>query len=143
MDDFDALKLPSISKVSGGLGLLLGLFESILAAQTLTVLRPIWRFPLFAVMLGLGLTIGYAGYRVTRGSGKAALMATLLAALNLLVTSVWFVFAISQGLLSPLTLLVLLLSIATIVFSGIALPELRRVDAARERLRAEGLDTGL
>jgi hypothetical protein len=80
---------------------------------------------------------------MTRGFGRSALIGAVAAAANGLVVAVWFAFALSQGVLSPLTLLVLLLSVAAVVFASLAIPALRSVDAARERLRSEGLETGL
>jgi len=143
MDDFEELKLPAIAKISGGIALLLGFFHCILAAQTYVVLRSSVSLLVVGVMLSLGLSAGYSGYRITRGSGKAAITATLVAAGTVLTTGVWLLFALRHGMLSPLTLLVLLFALATVIFSGLAVPDLRRVDAARERLRAQGLDTGL
>jgi hypothetical protein len=143
MDDLDALRLPAIAKVAGGIGLLLGGFQCILAVQSFLLLRPAWRFLVLAVMFGLGLILLRAGYRMTRGFGRGALIGAVAAAANGLVVAAWLVFALLQGVLSPLTLLVILLSMASLVFSSLTIPALRSVDAARDRLREEGLETGL
>ncbi len=143
MNDLDALRVPGIAKVAGGMGLLLGVFQCVLATQSFLLLVPAWRFLVLAIMLGLGLTLVRGGYRITRGFGRVALVCTVAAAVNAVVTAAWFVFAVVHGVLSPLTLLVQLLSVACVIFSSLAIPALRSVDAARERLRAEGLETGL
>jgi hypothetical protein len=143
MDDLDALKIPSTAKVAGGFALLLGVFQCVLAAQTVAVLRGSLQYPFSGFMAILGLIIAYAGFRVTRGSGKAAIVALSAAVANLLTAGAWFVFNLWHGILSPLTFLVFVLSVATIAVSALAAPALRRVDAARARLRAQGLETGL
>lgn len=143
MDDLDALRLPGTAKVAGGFALLLGVFQCILAAQNAVVLRGALQYPITGFMAILGLVIAYAGFRVTRGSGKAAIVALSACTVGLITAAAWFVFTLLHGMLSPLTFLVFVLSLATLTLSALAVPALRRVDAARARLRAQGLETGL
>src|SRR5512147_1604586 len=130
MDDLDALRLPGTAKVAGGFALLLGVFQCVLAAQTIAVLRGTLQLPISGFMAALGLTIAYAGFRVTRGSGRAAIVALSAAVADLVTAGAWFVFTLLHGMLSPLTLLVFVLSLATLAPSALAVPALRRVDAA-------------
>jgi hypothetical protein len=141
--DVDSLTVPGNAKVAGGAGLLTGVFECVLAAQTVAVLRGPLQFPTAGAMLGLGMGLAYSGFRVGRGSGKAALVEVVVGSVSILVVGAWSVFTLLHGVLSPLALLVAMVSIVVVAVAAVALPALRRLDAARERLRAEGLDTGL
>jgi hypothetical protein len=93
-------------------------------------------------MIVLGIVMMRAGFRVFRGSGSGAVLAIWVAGVNILVVGSWLVFAIFHGMFSPLTLGVFALSSVTLAASAAASPALRTVDAARARLRAEGLECG-
>jgi len=143
MDDFEALRLPGTAKVAGRVGLLTGVFECVLAAQTVALLRGVLQLPVAGTLFALGVVIVYAGARVSRGSGKGAIAAVVAASFSTAVTCAWFLYTIVNGVVSPLAFFVMMLSIVTIATSAVALPKLRKIDEARARLRAEGLDAGL
>lgn len=142
MDDIEILRVPGSAKIAGRVGLLTGVFGCVLAAQTIAVLRTSMQIPVGGLMFVLNVAVAYAGFRVSRGSGKGALLAICVASANIATSGAWFVFALMNGMLSPLTFFVFMLSVITVAASAVALPVLRKIDEARARLRAEGLDAG-
>lgn len=97
------------------------------------MMRTDFQIPVACAWLLLGLVTGYAGYRTFRGSVDAAVTATLLSGLNVLLMAVGFVSELSKGTLRSLTLVTLLLSLATVIFAGLAVTAERRRQLAERR----------
>lgn len=110
----------------GLLATLLGLCEFGRAIQSYLDVHSAWRLPVTSGWFLLGLATTFAGYRTFRGSVDAAVGATLLSGLNVLLMAFGFVSELSKGKLSSLTLVALLLSLATVIFAGLAVTAERR-----------------
>src|SRR5688572_32300132 len=85
----------------------------------------------------------FTGWGVVRGRARSAMFGLAVGGVTALFDLVWVVMAFLNGLVSPISLLVLPLSITATVLIAVALKEVKRIDLARERLRAQGLDAGL
>jgi hypothetical protein len=132
--DLAAIIVPSTAKFGGGALLLLGVLTLVLCLQTVLVVAryDALTLPIICLMFALGLACSVLGFRITRGSGKAAVVGTVLAGVTFSGAGTWFVFGLFHNLVSMLAL-----------FSALSISWARRADAARERLRAQGLDSGL
>jgi hypothetical protein len=142
-DDLEAIVIPSSVKLAGGLLMGTGACIGIVGLQALglgttgllTLVGPI------GVMLSGGCM--YAGFGVVRGRARFAQFGIGLGAVTALFALTWAVFAFLNGVLLPMSLLAVPLSIAATTLVAVSLKAVRKIDDARERLRAGGLDTGL
>lgn len=143
--DLDAIVVPSTAKFGGGALLLLGALTLVLCLQTVLVVRryDALTVPIICVMFALGLACAILGFQITRGSGKAAMVGTVLAGITFVGSASWFVFGLFHNFVSALALLLLPIAVAAGLFSALSISWARRADAARDRLRAQGLDPGL
>ncbi|HEX6765291.1 MAG TPA: hypothetical protein VF103_07425 [Polyangiaceae bacterium] len=142
-DDLEALVIPSSVKLAGGMLAGAGVCIGITGLQAFglatsgiySLVAPV------AIMLSGGCV--FAGAGIVRGRARLALAGIVLGAVTALFALAWVVTAFLHGVISFITLLAVPLSITATTLITVALKEVRRVDAARERLRAQGLDAGL
>jgi hypothetical protein len=142
-DDLDALVIPSSVKLAGGMLIGAGVCIGIVGLQALG-LRTTGFFSLvgpIAIVLSGGCV--FTGWGVVRGRARSAMFGLAVGGVTALFDLVWVVLAFLNGLISPISMLVLPLSITATVLIAVAMKELKRIDGARERLRAQGLDAGL
>ena len=142
-DDLDALVIPSSVKLAGGMLIGAGVCIGIVGLQALG-LRTTGFFSLvgpIALVLSGGCV--FTGWGVVRGRARSAMFGLAVGGVTALFDLVWVVMAFLNGLISPISMLVLPLSITATVLIAVAMKELKRIDGARERLRAQGLDAGL
>jgi hypothetical protein len=142
--DLEAIVVPSSAKFGGGALLLLGVLTLVLGLQTVLVVARYnsLTLPIIAVMFALGAGCSVLGFQTTRGSGKAATLGTGFAGLSFVLAGAWFVFGIFHNLVSMLALMLMPIAVTAALFCGLSISWARRADAARERLRAHGLDSG-
>ena len=142
-DDLDALVIPSSVKLAGGMLIGAGVCIGIVGLQALG-LRTTGFFSLvgpIAIMLSGGCV--FTGWGVVRGRARSAMLGLGVGGATALFDLVWVVLAFLNGLVSPISMLVLPLSITATVLIAVALKAVKRIEGARERLRAQGLDAGL
>jgi hypothetical protein len=142
-DDLDALVIPSSVKLAGGMLIGAGVCVGIVGLQALG-LRTTGFFSLvgpLAVVLSGGCV--FSGWGVVRGRARSATFGLAVGGATALFDLVWVVLAFLNGLISPISMLVLPLAIAATVLIAVAFKEVKRIEGARERLRAQGLDAGL
>jgi len=143
--DLAAIVVPPNAKFGGGALLLLGVLTLVLCLQTLLLIA---RYePLLIVVVGLMFVLGggsaWIGFQVTRGSGKAALLGTGIAGISFVCSGAWFVYAMFNNVVSLLALLLMPIAVTALLFCALSIGWAKRADLARERLRAQGLDSGL
>jgi hypothetical protein len=142
-DDLDALVIPSSVKLAGGILMGAGACAGIVGLQALG-LRTTGLYQLVgpvALMLSGGCV--FSGWGVVRGRARSALFGLGVGAATGLFALVWAVLAFLNGLISPISLAVLPLSVVGTLLVWLARKDVRKIDEARERLRAQGLDAGL
>jgi hypothetical protein len=142
-DDLEALVIPSSVKVAGAMLIGAGVTVGIVGLQVLG-----FRTSGFVSLVGpLALVLSggcvFAGWGVVRARARSALFALVLAVVTGLFAAAWVVLALMNGVLSPISLLVLPLAATAAILIFFATKNIRKIDAARERLRAQGLDAGL
>jgi hypothetical protein len=142
-DDIRALLPTTGTRVAGALLLLAGFFTALLGVQTLLILRlQGLAVGIIVVELVLGpATFGF-GWGVARVRGWAAVGGAVSAALMALLGAVYVVLALLSGVVSLLAMGVVPLAAVAAVLAAFAVGPGRRADAARERLRDQGLETG-
>ncbi|HYQ04687.1 MAG TPA: hypothetical protein VER96_38700 [Polyangiaceae bacterium] len=142
--DLQAVTVPSQVKIGGGTLLLWGVLTLVLCLQTALAVRfTAITTPIVLLMFALGLSGAWFGFKLTRGSGKAAVSGVVLTGVSFFLFAAWVGFSLYNGLLSLLAILLLPLSLLAALFCGLSVSWARRADQARERLRAQGLDLGL
>jgi hypothetical protein len=142
-DDLEALVIPSSVKLAGGMLAGAGVCIGITGLQAFglatsgiySLVAPV------AIMLSGGCV--FAGAGIARGRARLALTGIVLGVVTALFALAWVVTAFLHGVISFIALLAVPLSITATTLITVALKEVRRIDAARERLRAQGLDAGL
>lgn len=142
-DDLDALVIPSSVKLAGGMLIGAGVCIGIVGLQALG-LRTTGFFSLvgpLALVLSGGCV--FSGWGVVRGRARSAMFGLAVGGVTALFDLVWVVLAFLNGVISPISLLVLPLAITATVLIAVAFKEVKRIEGARERLRAQGLDAGL
>jgi len=143
--DLAAIVVPPNAKFGGGALLLLGVLTLVLCLQTVLIIS---RYePLLVAVLVIMFVLGAGstglGFQVTRGSGKAAVLGTGFAAVSFVLSGAWFVYAMFNNVVSFLALLLMPVAVTAILFCALSIGWAKRADLARERLRAQGLDSGL
>jgi hypothetical protein len=143
VDDLEALVIPSSVKLAGGMLVGAGACIGITGFQAM-LLEPTGLFRLVGPM-GVLLSGGcvFSGWGVVRGRARSALFGLVLGGVTALFALGWVVLAFMSGVLSLIALLAVPLSLAATTLIAVGLKDVRRIDAARERLRAQGLDAGL
>lgn len=143
-DDILAITPTPRVKAAAGICVVSGVFSLILALQAGTILQVRGIFqaatPLFAL---LGLAAVVAGYRLARMRAGAAWFAVGAAAGVGLLSLLWFVFALLNGVVLYLALLLVPLTGGAVLAATGCTLALERAARARQRLRSEGLDSGL
>ncbi len=143
--DLAAIVVPPNAKFGGGALLLLGVLTLVLCLQTVLIIVRYQAILLVVVVIMFVLGAGSAllGFQLTRGSGKAAVLGTGFAGVTFVLSGAWFVCAILSNVVSLLALLLMPIAAAALLFCAISIGWAKRADLARERLRAQGLDSGL
>lgn len=143
VDDLEALVIPSSVKIAGGCLMGAGVCVGIVGLQALG-LQLIGTYALvgpIALVLSGGCV--FSGWGVVRGRALAAQCGVVLGAVTGLFALVWVVLAFRGGLISPISLAVLPLSFLATLLIAKGMKDVRRIDEARARLRAQGLDAGM
>jgi hypothetical protein len=142
-DDMVAIRPTAGAKVGAAFMAGAGVLGLVLALQGFVFLqlRGVYALsePIFAALGALGI---FAAARLASMRGLGALLAVIGGGLLSLAALIWFVVAMLGGVF-------ILLAIALVPIAGIAaglgaanLQTARKADAARSRLRAQGLDAG-
>jgi hypothetical protein len=142
--DLDAIVVPSSVKLAGGLLVGAGVCATLIGIQALFFFRMAGAYqavgPL-ALMLGGGCV--FFGWGVVRGRSRAALAGLVVGALTLLFSLGWVALSLMNGVFSFISLANLPLSGLAAALVASSLKQVKAIDAARDRLRAQGLDAGL
>lgn len=143
-DDILAITPTPRIKAAAGVCILSGGFSLILALQSGAILqvRGLYQAvtPLFAL---LGVVAVVAGYRLARMRSGAAWFAMAAAGGVGLASLGWFIVAALGGVVLYLALLLVPLAGSVVLAATGCTLALERAGRARQRLRAEGLDSGL
>jgi hypothetical protein len=142
--DLEAIVVPSSVKLAGGLLVGAGICVSITGLQALLFFRMPGALQLIgpiALVLGGGCVM--FGWGVVRGRARAALAGLILGGLTTLLAFAWVGFALVNGVLSFISLANLPLAALATALVASSLKRVNAIDAARDRLRAQGLDAGL
>jgi hypothetical protein len=141
--DLEALAIPSGVKLAGGLLVGAGVAVGVTGLQVLLFfVMPGW-YQLVgpaAMMLSGGCV--FFGWGAVRARLPAARLALVLAAATFLFACGWIMLAFKHGMISFPTLAVVPLASVGYVVLRRELPQIKKIEEARERLRAQGLDTG-
>jgi hypothetical protein len=141
-DDLEALKVPGSVKLAGGMLAGAGVCIGITGLQALGLATTGLYSLVGPVALVLSGGCVFTGAGVARGRARAALFGIVLGVVTGLFALTWVVVAFLHGVISFISLLAVPLSITATTLIAVALKQVRRVDTARERLRAQGLDAG-
>ncbi|HEY8091377.1 MAG TPA: hypothetical protein VIF09_26115 [Polyangiaceae bacterium] len=143
-DDIAAATPPVLAKAAGGVIALAGAVVGLTGVQTLMIVNlrgPFAAAPYVLALLGVAnVFVGAVVFRARVWGALCALGGTLL---GTLLSAVWLVFSIGHGLLSLYALGAPVVSTAALVFAILALGPCQRASAARERLRAQGMNLGI
>jgi hypothetical protein len=142
--DLDAIVIPSSVKLAGGIMIGAGLCAAITGLQALLF----FRLPGIGQLMGpLALVLGggcvTSGWGVVRGRSRSAVAGLVVTSLTCALAVAWIGLALYYGVLSLIAVAVLPLSAVAIFLVTLAFRQLKKIDAARDRLRAQGLDAGL
>jgi hypothetical protein len=142
-EDLDALTISSSVKLAGGTLIGAGVCVGIAGVQLLGM--PTGGFVSLVGPVELVLSGGcvFSGWGVVRGRARSADFGIVLGLVTGLFALTWFVFAVMNGFFSPVTLAVLPLAFMATLLIWRRLKDVKKIDEARERLRAQGLDAGL
>jgi hypothetical protein len=140
-----AMVTPTVAvKVSGACAMLTGVLCLVLALQAGAVLGVRGAFQLVIALFGVcGLGALVSGFRLTRLLAGSALLTTGFASMSFVSALLWFVVALMKGVLILLALPILPIAGAAAITSFANRQRVARADAARSRLREQGLDLGL
>lgn len=138
-----AIKATSSAKVGGGVMAAAGVLALVLAFQGFAILglRGVYRLsePVFLVLGALGIL---AGARLAAMRGIGALLTTIVGGLLCVTSLGWFVWTLVSGLFLILPFFLVPISAWAALMGVLNLAKTRDADAARSRLRAQGLDAG-
>jgi hypothetical protein len=142
-DDMIAIKPTSGAKLGGAVMAGAGVLGLVLALQGFAVLglRGAYQLsePLFGLLGALGI---FAAARLASMRGQGALLTAVVGALLSLLAIAWFVVALLGGVFILLALALAPVGALAAVLGIVNLAPARKADAARGRLRAQGLDAG-
>jgi hypothetical protein len=143
-DDIAAAVPPLLARVAGGAVALAGGIVGLTGAQTLlivTVRGAMAAAPYVLLVLGLAQLI--LGTAVFRARAWAVVLAIASGALLTIASTVWLFFSFGNGLFSLFALGAPFVSVAAAVLALLAVGPCQRATAARERLRAQGMNLGI
>jgi hypothetical protein len=130
--------------IAGGVVLGVGIFTTLLGVQT----QSAWQMrglALIATILlfVLGPVAVVLGWNLRKARGWAAFWACALMGGTSLLIALWSLYALLNGFLSLLSFALIPGNAVAAFLSWTRLEQTRSADAARERLAAQGLDSGL
>jgi hypothetical protein len=141
--DLLAIAVPSSVRVAGGVTIGAGVCALVNGLQLLLfLLLPGMLRIVGGVALALGVACIASGWGVVRGRFGAAICAVGAASVTALGGAAWIVYALFHGMVSLTALALLSLSAVSIFVVTLALKDIKRIEDARARLRAQGLDGG-
>jgi hypothetical protein len=141
--DLEALTIPPAVKLAGGLLIASGVAVGITGLQLMLVLLMPGAYQLagpLAMMLSGGCVV--FGWGTVRARLPAAKLGLVVGASTFVFAFSWIILAFLRGTLSLPSLAVVTLSSVSYVVLRRELPQIRRIDEARERLRAQGSNAG-
>jgi hypothetical protein len=141
--DLEALAIPPSVKFAGGLLIGAGVAVGITGLQLMLVLLMPGAYQLvgpLAMMLSGGCV--FFGWGTVRAHLPAAKLGLVVGAATFVFAFGWITLAFMRGTISFPTLAVATLSSVSYVVLRRELPQIRRIDQARKRLRSQGLDAG-
>ncbi|HVR21633.1 MAG TPA: hypothetical protein VMS65_18085 [Polyangiaceae bacterium] len=142
-DDLEALVIPSSVKLAGAMLMGTGACIGVVGLQALGL----GTTGLLSLVGPLGVMLSggcmYSGFGVVRGRARFAQAGLGLGAVTALFALTWAVFAFLNGVLLPMSLLAVPLSITATTLVAVGMKAVKKIDEARERLRTQGLDAGL
>ena len=143
-DDIAAAVPPPMARVAGGALALAGGVVALTGFQTMmavTIRGPVAAVPY--VLLGLGVPHLVLGAMVFRARVWAAIAGIGGTALLTLASAFWLVFGMGHGFFSLYALGAPFVSMAAFVLVLVGVGPCQRASAARDRLRAQGMDLGI
>jgi hypothetical protein len=135
--------IPAGVKLAGGLLIGAGVAVGVTGLQVLMFFVMPGAYQLvgpIAMMLSGGCV--FFGWGTVRARLAAAKLGLVIGAVTFILALGWIMLAVMHGTLSFITLAVVPLSSVAYVVLRRELPQIKRIDDARERLRAQGLDAG-
>lgn len=135
---------PVIARVAGGVVALAGLLVLLTGAQTLamvTMRGALVVAPWVLVVLGAAELV--LGTLVFRARAWGVLSAIALSFLLVAVGGAWLMFSLSQGLVQLYGFAAPCVAVAAAVMALLAMGPAQRATAARQRLKAQGMDLGI
>jgi hypothetical protein len=143
LDDVAAITPTLAVKVAGGSAILSGALCLVIALQSTVILQVQGVFQAgSALFLAVGVVAIISGYRLTRMRGGAATLTSAVGCAVLVLALGWFVLALTRGVLIVLALPMLPVAAVSAITSFTSRASVALADAARKRLRAQGLDVG-
>lgn len=141
--DLAAIAVPSSVRLAGGVTIGAGLCAVVNALQLLTFST----VPTLVTWVGvaalvLGVSCVFAGWGVVRGRFRAAVAALVAAGITALAAVAWVLFALLHGMISLTAFALISLSAISLFLVSLALKDTKKIEGARTRLRAQGLDGG-
>jgi hypothetical protein len=142
-DDILAATPPSVVRGAGGVALAAGADALLVAVQTATGFGFSGTTAVFLAVLALvGAATAASGLALMRGRGWSALGALVSSIALLLASAAWFLFSLANGLFSFFGLFAPMFALCAVVLAAVSIGPVKRVAAARDRLKAQGLDLG-
>jgi len=141
--DLEAILVPSSVKVAGAITIGAGVCALVTGLQTLLFFNMRGALNLvgpIALVLGAGCV--FSGWGVVRGRMNAAVAAVGVVGLTGLCGMAWVMFTFLSAAISMIAIAVLPLSAVAIFLVTLALKDVKKIEDARGRLRAQGLDGG-
>jgi len=143
-DDIAAAAAPGIVRTAGGLSLAAGATALLVVVQAFSGFIVTGGVVVWLALVGVfGAATAAGGLGLLRGRSWAGTCAVAAGALGTLLDAAWFVRALLGGFISVFVMLAPWLALAATVCAIASLGALKRVTAARERLREQGLDMGV
>jgi hypothetical protein len=141
--DLETIAVPAGVKFAGGLLIGAGVAVGVTGLQVLLffVMPGAYQLvgPLAMVLSGGCVSFGWGTVRARLPAAKVGLA---VAAATFVFACAWIVLAFLNGTIVFATLAVVPLSSVAYVVLRREMPQIRKIDDARERLRAQGLDAG-
>jgi hypothetical protein len=141
--DIAAAAIPKAAQVAGGVTIGAGVLGILVAFQTLTGFRVSLAYTL---LLGLSAALGVAaiasGAALTRARPWAPAIAAVAAGVLGMSSGIWLVLSLGSGLISLFALGAPPIATIACVLAIVTIEPCKRVNAARSRLREQGLDLG-
>jgi len=143
--DPSAAAPPLVVRAAAGVAAFTGLMVGLTGLQLLLSVRfahvGLAVVPYAMLLLGGGQIM--LAVFVARARAWAAVASLVVAGFALLSMGTWLVFSVTSGIYSCVGLVVPPLALAAVVTGALSIGPARRADAARRRMRDEGMDLGL